>query len=201
MIGTNNQSQDYKYIVAIGTSTGGPKALTKVLTDLDPNLPATYVVVQHMPAGYTKALATRLNTLSGLTVKEGEHGEKLKKGTVYIAPGGKHLKLSHGTRPQLILTDEDPYKGHKPSVNVMLQSLYNLSPNQKLIIVIMTGMGNDGLEGITFLKDKRNIQVIAQDEQTSIVYGMPKAIVQAKLTNYVVPLETIAKTIQEIVGE
>ena len=201
MIGTNNQSQDYKYIVAIGTSTGGPKALTEVLTALDPNLPATYVVVQHMPEGYTRSLAERLNTLSDLTVKEGEHGEKLQKGTVYIAQGGKHFKLSQRKETQLVLTDEEPYRGHKPSVNVMLQSLCSLSPNQKLIIVIMTGMGNDGLEGVSLLKDKKDIQVIAQDEQTSTVYGMPKAIVQANLANYIVPLDAIAKTIKEIMGE
>lgn len=201
MIGANNQSRDYKYIVAIGTSTGGPRALTKVLSDLNPNLPAAYVVVQHMPEGYTKALATRLNTLSGLTVKEGEQGEELKRGTVYIAPGSKHLKLSHGTKTQLILTDEEPYKGHKPSVNVMLQSLYNLSASKEIIVVIMTGMGSDGLEGISFIKKQRNVQVIAQDEQTSIVYGMPKSIVQAGLNDYVVPLEEIAKTIEKIMGE
>lgn len=199
MISIKDQSQDYKYIVAIGTSTGGPKALTRVLTDLNPNLNATYIVVQHMPEGYTKTLATRLNTLSGLTVKEAEDGEKLRKNTVYIAPGGKHLTVTNSLRPQITLTDEQSYKGHKPSVNVMLQSLYDLK--YKLIVVIMTGMGSDGLEGITFLKDRKDIQVIAQNEQTSIVYGMPKAIVQAQLADYVVPLEAISKTIQEIMGE
>lgn len=201
MKGIHNQSKNYEYIVAIGTSTGGPKALTKVLSALDQTLPATYIVVQHMPVGFTKSLADRLNTLSDLTVKEGVDGEKLQKGTVYIAPGGKQCKLKNVNKLELTLTDEEPYKGHKPSVNVMLHSLGIVHPHQKLIIVIMTGMGNDGLEGIQLLKKDKNITVIAQDEATSTVFGMPKAVVQAELANYIVPLDEIANTIKTIMGD
>lgn len=201
MKGIQNPIKNYEYIVAIGTSTGGPKALTKVLSGLDKTLSATYVVVQHMPAGFTKSLAERLNTLSDLTVKEGESEERLQQGTVYIAPGGKQLKLRNVNQLELILTDEEAYKGHKPSVNVMLNSLQILPPHQKLIVVIMTGMGSDGLEGVQLLKKDKNMTVIAQDETTSTVFGMPKAIVQAELANYIVPVDEIAKTIKTIMGE
>ena len=201
MIGHIKNDTEYEYIIAIGTSTGGPKALTTVLTKLDKALSATYVIVQHMPAGFTKSLADRLNTLSELTIKEAEDHEALEIGTVYIAPGGKQMKITSTRRPEIRLTDEIPYKGHKPSVNIMLKSLAQLHPSKKIIVVIMTGMGSDGLEGVELLKKQDSVKVIAQDETTSIVYGMPKAIVTAGYADYVVPIEAISKTIKKIMGE
>lgn len=192
---------EYEYIVAIGTSTGGPKALTTVLTALSKDLAATYVVVQHMPAGFTKSLADRLNSLSELTIKEAENHEVLKTGTVYIAPGSMQCRVTNARKPEIMLTDDVAYKGHKPSVNIMLQSLANLNVNKKLIVVIMTGMGCDGLEGVEILKKQCAIKVIAQDEKTSIVYGMPKAIVTSGYADYIVPIEEISKTIKKIMGE
>lgn len=193
--------KDYQYIVAIGTSTGGPKALSTVLTALAETLPATYVVVQHMPEGFTKSLAERLNQLSHLKVKEASQGDVLEQGTVYIAPGGKQLKIAGNAQHTISLTEEPAYKGHRPSVNVMYQSLAQLKTNKKVIAVIMTGMGSDGLEGITKLKETRNLQVIAQDESSCVVYGMPKAVVNAGFADYVVPIEHIAQTIQTVMGE
>ncbi len=192
---------EYEYIIAMGISTGGPKLLNQLLPQLDVELSATYVIVQHMPPGFTKPLADRLNNVSSLQVKEAENGEKLKKGVVYIAPGGRQLQITNQSEPQILLTDEEPYKGHRPSVNVMLNSLATLSSSKKSIItVIMTGMGTDGLEGVTKLKEIQNCIVIAQDQQTSTVYGMPKAIVSAGFADYVVPAGEINQIIKKIVG-
>lgn len=195
---TNTQ---YDYIVAIGVSTGGPKALSKVIPELEQKMKATYIIVQHMPPGFTHSLAKRLDQLSEVSVKEACDGDILERGHVYIAPGGKHLKVTNSYRPTIVLTDEEPYKGHKPSVNGMLESLAKLSSNKKVIAIIMTGMGTDGLEGMKHLKEHKHIQVIAQDEKTSIVYGMPKAIINEGLANHIVPLQQIANTIKNIMGE
>jgi two-component system chemotaxis response regulator CheB len=193
---------DYEYIIAIGISTGGPKLLNQLLTTLEAEWPATYMIVQHMPPGFTKPLATRLNTISPLEVKEAENGEKLKKGFVYIAPGGKQLQVVNESTPEVRVTDGDPYKGHRPSVNVMLNSLASLNlKNRQVIAIIMTGMGSDGLEGVENLKSTHKCTVIAQDKDTCTVYGMPKAIVNAGFADYVVPADEIKQTIQRIVGD
>ncbi|MBE6021752.1 MAG: chemotaxis protein CheB [Cellulosilyticum sp.] len=192
----------YEYIIAMGISTGGPKLLSQVIKSLDEELSATYIIVQHMPVGFTKNLAERLNSLTKLIVKEAEDGECLKRGVVYIAPGGYQLKVINGFRPQIQLTDEVPYKGHRPSVNVMLLSLSSIrNCTKKMIAVIMTGMGCDGLEGVTALKRAYNCQVIAQDQMSSTVFGMPKAIINAGLADYIVSGEDISQKIKEIVGD
>lgn len=199
---TYEQEDKYEYIVAMGISTGGPKLLSKLVKDLDDKLDATYIVVQHMPPGFTKTLAERLDTMSALKVREAEDGDLLKRGVVYIAPGGRHLRITNTASPKIRITDEEPYKGHKPSVNIMLNSLVDLDTTQKKIItVIMTGMGNDGLEGISNLKKVKKCQVIAQDQATSTVYGMPKAIVNAGLADYVVASTHITEIIKKIVGD
>lgn len=194
--------KSYEYIIAMGISTGGPKLLSQLIKTLDEEIPATYIIVQHMPIGFTKNLAERLNTLTKLTVKEAEAGETLRRGVVYIAPGGYQLKVINGLRPQIELTDELPYKGHKPSVNVMLLSLARLQKYMgKMIAVIMTGMGCDGLEGITELKKVYPCQVIAQDQSSSTVFGMPKAIINAGLADFIVSGESISQKIKEIAGD
>ena len=194
--------EQYEYIIAMGISTGGPKLLSQIIKSLDEDLSATYIIVQHMPVGFTKNLAERLNSLTKLTVKEAEEGEYLKRGVVYIAPGGHQLKIINGLKPQIQLTDELPYKGHKPSVNVMLLSLSSIrNCTKKMVTVIMTGMGCDGLEGVTELKKAYSCQVIAQDQPSSTVFGMPKAIINAGLADYIVSGEFISKKIKEIVGD
>ncbi|MGL4345386.1 MAG: CheB methylesterase domain-containing protein [Cellulosilyticaceae bacterium] len=198
------EGEDYKYIIAIGISTGGPKALNQVIAELPKTLPATYIVVQHMPAGFTKSLAQRLDSISELEVKEAEQGDRLQRGRVLIAPGGKQFKIVGGRILEVLLTDEPPYKSHKPAVNVMFESLAQLPINKKIIGVIMTGMGSDGLEGITHLmhtKQQGQATIIAQDEASCVVYGMPKAIVNAGLAHHVVPLNQIVKTIIKVMGE
>lgn len=192
----------YDYIIAMGISTGGPKLLSQVIKTLDEDISATYIIVQHMPVGFTKNLAERLNTLTQLTVKEAEAGEYLKRGFVYIAPGGYQLKIINGLKPQIELTDELPYKGHKPSVNVMLLSLAHLEKcMKKMIAVIMTGMGCDGLEGVIELKKTYSCKVIAQDQSSSTVFGMPKAIINAGLADCIVSGDNISQKIKEIVGD
>lgn len=196
-----NRTKDYKYIVAIGTSTGGPKALSKVISAIPKDLPAAYVVVQHMPGGFTKSLADRLDSISELTVKEAVNGDVLEKGVVYVAPGGYQLRIVNATRPEIRITDEEAYKSHKPAVNIMMRSLSELKTDKKLICIIMTGMGADGLEGIEQIKSVRPVTVLAESEETCIVYGMPKAIVNAKLADHVVPLDRIVNTIIKVMGE
>lgn len=194
--------QTYEYIIAMGVSTGGPKLLSQMIKSLDEGLLATYIIVQHMPVGFTKNLAERLNSLTKLKVKEAQDGECLKKGVVYIAPGGYQLKIINGLRPQIQLTDELPYKGHKPSVNKLFLSLSDIrNCHKKMVAVIMTGMGCDGLEGITALKKTHACKVIAQDQPSSVVFGMPKAIINAGLADYIVAGEEISQKIKEIVGE
>lgn len=194
--------EQYEYIVAMGISTGGPKLLSQIIKSLDEDLSATYIIVQHMPVGFTKNLADRLNSLTKLTVKEAEEGECLKKGVIYIAPGGYQLKVINGLKPQIQLTDELPYKGHKPSVNMMLLSLASIrNCTKKLVVVIMTGMGCDGLEGVIELKKTHVCQVIAQDQPSSTVFGMPKAVINAGVADYIVSGEDISQKIKEIVGD
>lgn len=193
--------QTYEYIVAIGTSTGGPTALNKLITALPKDLPATYVIVQHMPEGFTKSLAERLDSLSQIKVKEAEHGEALKQGMAYIAPGGKQLRIKNNLKPEISVSNEETYQGHRPSVNVMLSSIAHLKHTKKIIAVIMTGMGKDGLEGVKELKKHHTTQIIVEAENTCVVHGMPKAIVSEGLHDYEVPLHQIAEILIRIMGE
>ncbi len=184
-------------LVAIGTSTGGPQALQQVITRLPGDLPCGVVVVQHMPAGFTKALADRLNTISQVSVKEAEDGDVIKPGHVYIAPGSHHLKVKEdGGSRKIVLNQDPPVGNHRPAVNVMYDSVAPLGRN--LVAVIMTGMGCDGCEGMKKIKAAGGYS-IAQDEPTCVVYGMPKAVVDAGLADEVRPVENIAQAIVDAV--
>lgn len=199
-----NKDSKFKFetLVVMGISTGGPKLLSEVIKGLDPKLSAAYIIVQHMPSGFTKSLAERLDSLTELHVKEAEHGEYLEHGTVYIAPGGFQLRVVNALKPHISLSDEMTYKGHKPAVNLMLLSISELVQFKKqLIVAIMTGMGCDGLEGVEALKKTHLCTVIAQDEASSTVYGMPKAIVNAGLADYIVSGAMVSQKIKEIVGD
>lgn len=186
-----------KKLVAIGTSTGGPQALQQVITRLPQNLPCGVVVVQHMPAGFTKALADRLDTISQVSVKEAEDGDVIKPGWVYIAPGSHHLRVrEEGSSRKIILGQDPPVGNHRPAVNVMYDSVAPIGKN--LVAVIMTGMGCDGCEGMKKIKAAGGYS-IAQDEPTCVVYGMPKAVVDAGLADEIKPVENIAQAIVEAV--
>ncbi|GEN54126.1 protein-glutamate methylesterase/protein-glutamine glutaminase [Halobacillus faecis] len=185
-------------LIAIGTSTGGPRALQEVLGSLPGSLPAPVLVVQHMPRGFTKSLASRLDRLSEISVKEAEHMEEVHNGVAYIAPGGYHMEVvKHHQRLFIQLNESKPLHGHRPSVNVMFSSIAKL-PDISITSVIMTGMGSDGLEGILAMKEQgRKVFTIAEDERTCIVYGMPKAIVKSGLTDEVQKLNKISRSIVE----
>ncbi|GIO21987.1 chemotaxis response regulator protein-glutamate methylesterase [Oceanobacillus sp. J11TS1] len=189
-----------KKLVAIGTSTGGPRALQEVITALPKNLRAPVAVVQHMPPGFTASLSERLNHMSQVTVKEAEHGELMKKGTVYIAPGGYHMEVkSSGMALVISLNQEPPENGHRPSVNTLFRSLCALK-NYQIVTCVLTGMGNDGTLGLKELK-KNNPHVlsIAETEETAIVYGMPKSIINEGLADYQLPLNQMASQLSNLI--
>ena len=186
-------------IVAIGTSTGGPAALQAVLTRLPADFPVPIIVAQHMPPGFTAPLAQRLNGMSPLNIREGVHGEVLRPGTVYFAPAGKQMQVqSRGSQLFLNIGDETPIATlYHPSVDVMFLSLAK-EVGKGTLGVVMTGMGSDGLKGMREIKAKGGF-AIAEAEETCVVYGMPRSIVEAGLANRVVPLGEIARNILECV--
>jgi two-component system, chemotaxis family, protein-glutamate methylesterase/glutaminase len=181
-LGSSTRFEQRK-LVCIGTSTGGPRALQHVLTKLPSQFPAPILIVQHMPAGFTKSLAKRLDTISNIEVKEAENGEILRNGVAYIAPGGHHLKIKEiGTSVAIQIDDSGLRNGHRPSVDVMFESVTQLS-NYKKIAVIMTGMGSDGAKGLVQLKQSGETIAITESEQTSVVYGMPKVAIETNLVD------------------
>ncbi|MDE6167158.1 MAG: chemotaxis response regulator protein-glutamate methylesterase [Acetatifactor sp.] len=187
-------------IVAIASSTGGPKALHNVIPNLPAELDAPVLLVQHMPKGFTASLAERLNDISPIGVKEAQEGDELQKGMVYIAMGGLHMVVRHaGGRYTIHYTDEPNREGVKPCANYMYESLSD-SSFDKIVCVVMTGMGADGTEGIKNLEAKKKVHVIAQDQATCTVYGMPKSVVNAGMADQVVPLDQIAQEIILNVG-
>lgn len=195
-------SKNASKLVALACSTGGPKALQSVVPLLPADLDAPVLIVQHMPVGFTASLASRLNELSKINVKEAENGEILKKGTVYIAKGGTHMCLKRQVNGSYIIENNEiePARGGlRPCADVMYESLIN-SKFDDITCVVLTGMGADGTQGISKLEEKKNIYVIAQNEETSTVYGMPKMIVESGLTDEILPLIKIADAITKNVG-
>ena len=188
-------------LVAIASSTGGPKSLHEVIPFLPGNLDAGVLLVQHMPKGFTASLAQRLDELSKIKVSEAKDGELIEKGHVYIAPGGRHMKaVKEGANYRISLNDDPPIDALRPCANVMYDSLRDLNYDE-ITCVVLTGMGADGTEGIRHLSEAhKNIYVISQDEATCVVYGMPRAVAKAGLSNEVQPLQKIAESIVKNVG-
>ncbi len=188
-------------IVALACSTGGPKALQSVIPYLPKNMNAPMVLVQHMPAGFTKSMADRLDEISEIRVKEAANGERLEKGTVYIAPGGNHIEVKKNPdgSHKVVYNDMPAIGGLKPCANIMFDSLSN-SGYDEIVCVVLTGMGADGTNGILSLNHHKPIHVIAQNAETCVVYGMPKMIAEAGVVDEVVPLTDVAKTIIKNVG-
>lgn len=189
-------------IVAIGTSTGGPKALQHVIPNLDEDINSAVVIVQHMPPGFTKSLADRLDGVSKIRVKEAENGEVLKNGVAYIAPGDRHLNfVNEGSDIRVVLDNGANVSGHKPSVDSMFYSLCEVRC-KSIIPVIMTGMGQDGAKGMQKLKLKggSNIISIAEDQDTCVVFGMPKAAINLGVVDKVLPVNKIAVEINKLLG-
>jgi len=190
-----------KNIIAIGSSTGGPKALQSVIPYLPGDIPAAILIVQHMPPGFTHTLAERLDAKSKLVVKEAIHREKVLTGHVYIAPGDYHMLLEVTAKGDILinLDKSPPVCGHRPSVDVMMSSLSDTGL-KNIIGVILTGMGADGSSGVKKLKEKNKSFIIAQDEETSVVYGMPKMAVQTGMVDKVVSLDKISEIIIQFLG-
>ncbi len=199
---TNNRTtkNNHSKLVALVCSTGGPRALQYVIPKLPKNLAAPVLIVQHMPVGFTASLAARMNELSEIRVKEAEDGEKITNGVCYIAKGGTHLAVT--TEPgvtRIKFDDTPPIVGLKPCGNIMYNSLHDVSYDE-IVCVVLTGMGADGTKGIQELSKHKPIYVIAQDEASSTVYGMPKAIYESGLTDCVCDINKIAQEIVKKVG-
>ncbi|CAM3939345.1 chemotaxis response regulator protein-glutamate methylesterase [Paenibacillus alkaliterrae] len=186
------QRTAFRHIVAMGTSTGGPRALHEVITSLPEDFPAPVLVVQHMPPKFTKSLAQRLDSFSELKVVEAEQGAKVSAGVVYIAPGGYHMELMKDSSGYSILLTEQPQRnGHRPSVDVLFESLTTFR-ELKRHAVIMTGMGSDGAKGMKLLVESGVDSTIAEAEETCVVYGMPRSAIEAGHVNTILPLQHIA---------
>jgi len=180
-------------LVAIGTSTGGPVALQRVLTQLPANFPAPIVLIQHMPAAFTKAFAERLDKLCRINVKEAEDGDMLRPGLALLAPGGKQMMIDGRGTVKILPGDER--LNYKPCVDITFGSAAK-SYGDKVLSVVLTGMGADGREGARLLKQGGST-VWAQDEASCVIYGMPMAIVKANLADAVYSLDEIGKHLVE----
>ena len=186
-------------MVLIGVSTGGPNALAKVIPALPANLGVPVLIVQHMPPMFTRTLAESLDKQSALRVKEAEHNEMLQPNTVYIAPGGKQMKLAagQGGNAFIQITDDPPENNCKPSVDTLFRSAALHFPG-RACAVIMTGMGSDGTLGLRLIK-RQSSRVIAQDEASCVVFGMPKEAIAAGVVDVILPLDGIAGEIRKTV--
>lgn len=180
----------YFSLTVIGTSTGGPKALHEVMRSLPSGLNTAILIVQHMPAAFTKSLAQRLDSVSQFTVKEAEEGDIIESGKAYVAPGNFHMEISsQNDRYTIHLTQDSQVNGHRPSVDVLFQSAAKLKATK--VGVIMTGMGSDGAQGLKILKDA-GVKTIGESAETCVVYGMPKSAFKIGAVDFEVPLHKIS---------
>lgn len=193
------KGKETEYIISIGTSTGGPKALQSVIPQIPANINGSILVVQHMPEGFTKSLAARLDSMSSIRVKEAEDGERLLKGYCYIAPGNYHM-TAHQERDEVVLrlNQDSVVSGHRPSVDVMMKSVSEIKTLNK-IAIIMTGMGSDGADGMKSIFNSGGY-TIAQDEESCVVFGMPKSAINNGCINKILPLNEISNEIINILG-
>jgi two-component system, chemotaxis family, protein-glutamate methylesterase/glutaminase len=187
-------------VIALGISTGGPNALAKMMPTLPGDLPVPLLIVQHMPPVFTKSLAESLNAKCAIEVREATEGEPIRPATALIAPGGKQMGIIRpvgGGDPIVTLTDDPPENNCRPSVDYLCRSVSDIF-GPRALAVIMTGMGSDGLDGARLLK-QRGGRVIAQDEATSTIYGMPRAVAEEGLADAIIPLDELAGSIRRVV--
>jgi len=183
-------------IVLIAASTGGPSALETVIPKLKKNFPLPILIVQHMPQHFTDSLASTLDKKSELKVKVAESGELIMAGTVYIAPGGVHMRFrKKGT---VFLDDSPPINGVRPAADILFESVAEDFPGEGVLSVILTGMGYDGRTGLAQLKEKKKCYCLAQSENTCVVYGMPRAVVEDGLADMILDLDKIAHEIERL---
>lgn len=181
-------------VILIGSSTGGPGALNEIIPALPFNLPSPVLIVQHMPAGFTRSLSERLNSISPLKVKEAEHGEALMVGQVLVAPGGFHMTLDEEER--ISLNQKAAVHGVRPAVDVTLTSLVQRF-GKNIIAVILTGMGSDGAHGASLLHSDGGY-VIAEHESTCVVWGMPRSVMEAGAASAILPRHQIAAAVEQM---
>ena len=188
--------------IAIGISTGGPKALAEIIPKLEPTLPVPVFLVQHMPPDFTGSLANYLNDRSAIHIKEAEDGEIAKAGTVYVAPGDNLMTLSQSdndNQNKIVITKKTR-RDKAQTIDILLNSLSERIENN-VLVCILTGMGTDGTEGLRSLKDHRKVYAIAQDQKTCTIFGMPKSIIDQKLADIVLPLNKIPLKIKRIIDQ
>jgi two-component system, chemotaxis family, protein-glutamate methylesterase/glutaminase len=193
---TNNNINSRRDIILIGASTGGPKAIEKVISELNLDLNAAVLIVQHMPSGFTKAFAERLNKNCKLEVMEAKDGLYIEKNKIYIAPGGYHMVV---IEPGIIkLNSEPPLWGVRPAVDKLFVTASTVYTN-RIISVVLTGMGKDGAEGTIVVKMNKGI-TISQNEKTSTIYGMPKVTYETGCVDYVLPIDDISAKLKSLVN-
>lgn len=181
-------------LVVIGVSTGGPPVVQKILSALPADLPACILIAQHMPATFTGPFAKRLDTVSKFKVTEAVDGDKLKNGHAYVCPGGKHIGLkTNGPLPEVSVSDHPRDALYKPTVNVLMETAGKIM-GRRTVGVMLTGMGSDGVDGAKILRDNGGV-LIAQNEASCVVYGMPKAVIDANLANLILDADEIAPAI------
>jgi two-component system chemotaxis response regulator CheB len=188
--------------VGIGASAGGPQALQALLAEFPTEVPVPILVVQHIPPRFVTALVRRLQESSPLPVRVASAGEVVRAGLVYVAPGGRHLMVRRGLRgSQLILhlSDGPPRHGVRPAADLLFRSLAD-SCEAGALVVVLTGMGKDGLEGVRAVKAKGGVAV-AEAEESAVVYGMPRALAEAALADVVVPLPDMPRVLRELLRE
>jgi two-component system chemotaxis response regulator CheB len=179
--------------VLIATSTGGPKALAALMPKLPARLGIGTLIVQHMPPGFTKSLAARLDQASALNIREADGGELLDPGVALLAPGGRHMRVGPGGR--INLTDEPEVGALRPRADLMISDAAKVF-GERILLVVMTGMGSDGLAGAEEVR-RRGGRILVEAQSTCTVYGMPRAIEEAKLADEVIPLHELAQAITE----
>jgi two-component system chemotaxis response regulator CheB len=201
VVRTSPPAKSRSEIIGIGISTGGPNALTKMIPMLPADLKVPVLIVQHMPPVFTASLANSLNNKSGLDIKEAEDGDTIAPGKVFIAPGGRQMKIvagADGITRKIKITDDPPENSCKPSVDYLFRSIAQHYVGRSTG-VIMTGMGSDGSKGLVQMK-KNGSTIIAQNEETCTVFGMPKAPVENGLADIVAPLDKIAAEIVKTIA-
>lgn len=183
-------------IVAVGSSSGGPRALNTLFSSIGKNSPAAFVVVQHMPAGFTETLAERLNNISGLKIKEAEDGDRLKPGHGLLAPGDYHLEISAQGRVKL--NQKNKLHGVRPCVDYMMESIAENYSGDRLLGIILTGMGHDGARGMSAIVNKGGYGII-ESKETALVYGMPSATAKVGAYHEIKKIDEISTSIKNIV--
>lgn len=183
-------------VVSLGASTGGPPALQHILTSLPKSLPVPLVIAQHMPKLFTQSFAERLNNLSQISVKEAENREPLRPGLALIAPGDSHMALKRKGREVFVELVSDERYIYRPSVDLLMDSVAR-AYDSKAVAVILTGMGSDGLAGFKEIRSRQGY-IIAQDEETCVVYGMPRVVIEAHLASVILPIQKIPEEIVRV---